>query len=86
MSCISLGLPTLNPTHNVCSPPHTWHQEGEAWSALLEEIAAEAGQVAQFLIDREIEAPGGAQGDGGRGQRRSMHRTCMRLLHAGGLT
>lgn len=32
-------------------------QENEAWAALLAEISAEAGQVAQFLIDREIEAP-----------------------------
>jgi hypothetical protein len=32
-------------------------QENDAWAALLAEISAEAGQVAQFLIDREIEAP-----------------------------
>lgn len=36
---------------------HTSLQENEAWSALLAEISLEAGQVAQFLIDREIEAP-----------------------------
>jgi hypothetical protein len=32
-------------------------QENEAWASLLAEISSEAGQVAQFLIDREIEAP-----------------------------
>ncbi|KAF8065728.1 NHX8 [Scenedesmus sp. PABB004] len=33
------------------------NKEGEAWSALLGEVQDETGRVAQFLIDREVEAP-----------------------------
>jgi hypothetical protein len=32
-------------------------QEGEVWAVLMAEIQAETSAVAQFLIDREIEAP-----------------------------
>jgi hypothetical protein len=32
-------------------------QEGEVWAVLISEIQTETSAVAQFLIDREIEAP-----------------------------
>ena len=32
-------------------------QESGTWHVLLAEVGVEAGTVAQFLIDREIEAP-----------------------------
>ena len=51
------SMPTIM-RPSLAPPPPTKHtQENEAWAALLAEISSEAGQVAQFLIDREIEAP-----------------------------
>jgi len=55
VSTDDLHLYTPSPCPSL-SPPLAL-QENEAWSALLSEISSEAGEVAQFLLDREIEAP-----------------------------